>query len=33
MAKPWVTPNSWLTLALLGAIQHTQEKLESAVKR
>jgi hypothetical protein len=33
MAKPWLTPKSWLTLALFGAIQQTHEKLERAVKR
>jgi hypothetical protein len=28
-----VTPIIWLTLILLGAIQQSHEKLESAVKR
>ena len=31
MAMPWVTPNNWLILTLLGAIQQTQEKVERAV--
>jgi hypothetical protein len=25
-SRPWVTPNNWSTLTLLGAIQHTDEK-------
>jgi hypothetical protein len=33
MAMPWVTPDSWLILALLGTIQQTQEKFDRAVKK